>query len=174
VYNSAGITDSKIPDVQAGYEKGISRVAAVLAGANYIHHAAGILESTLTVAYEQFVIDDDINGSVMRMVRGIEVNDETLSADLIDRVCQGGEGHFLGEQQTLKMMTTEYYYPHVGDWQALDKWRADGRLTITARARRKAKRILETHQPQPILPEIDAAIRERFKIFLPVELVNLE
>jgi trimethylamine--corrinoid protein Co-methyltransferase len=174
VYNSAGLTDSKIPDIQAGYEKGISNVAAVLAGANYIHHAAGILESTLAVAYEQFVIDDDVNGSVMRMVRGIEVNDETLSVDLIDRVSRGGEGHFLGEQQTLEMMTTEYYYPHVGDRQARDKWRAGGKLTTAAHARRKAKQILETHQPQPIPPQIDSAIRERFKICLPRELANIE
>jgi trimethylamine--corrinoid protein Co-methyltransferase len=174
VYNSAGITDSKIPDVQAGYEKGISDVAAVLAGANYIHHTAGILESTLTVAYEQFVIDDDINGSVMRMVRGIEVNDETLSVDLIDQVCQGGEGHYLGEQQTLEIMTTEYHYPRVADRKARDKWRADGRLNMAVRARRKARQILETHQPQPIPHEIDGAIRERFRIYLPVELASLE
>jgi trimethylamine--corrinoid protein Co-methyltransferase len=173
VYNSAGITDSKIPDIQAGYEKGISNMAAVLAGANYIHHAAGILESTLAVAYEQFVIDDDINGSVMRMVRGINVNDEALSVDLIDRVCRGTEGHYLGEQQTLEMMNSEYYYPHVGDRQARDKWRADGGLTMAARARRLAKQILDTHQPQPIPPEIDAAIRDRFRIYLPVELANI-
>ena len=78
VYNSAGLSDAKIPDVQAGYEKGITGLAAALAGANYIHHSAGLLESMLSVAYEQYVIDDDINGSVMRMVRGIEVTDETL------------------------------------------------------------------------------------------------
>ncbi len=172
VYNSAGLTDSKIPDVQAGYEKGITNMAAVLAGANYIHHSAGFLESMLTVAYEQYVIDDDINGSAMRMVRGIEVNDETLSVDLIDRVCRGHEGHFLGEQQTLEMMTTEYYYPHTGDRQTRGNWRNGGRLNMAARARRRAKQILETHQPQSIPQEIDAAIRERFKIYLPPELAN--
>ena len=174
VYNSAGLTDSKMPDVQAGYEKGIASMAAVLAGANYIHHSAGFLESMLTVAYEQFVIDDDINGSVMRMVRGIEVNDETLSVDVIDRVCKGGEGHFLGEQQTLELAATEYYYPHTGDRQTRGNWRADGRLNMAARARRTAKQILETHQPQPISQEIDRAIRERFRIFLSPELANLE
>jgi trimethylamine--corrinoid protein Co-methyltransferase len=173
VYNSAGLTDSKVPDIQAGYEKGISDMAAVLAGANYVHHTAGLLDSTLTAAYEQYVIDDDINGSVMRVVRGIEVTDETLSVDLIDGVCRGGEGHFLGEQQTLELMTTEYYYPHTGDRQTRDKWRADGRLDMRTRARQKAKQILETHQPDPIPPEIDAAIRERFKIRLPPELAGV-
>jgi trimethylamine--corrinoid protein Co-methyltransferase len=87
-------------------------------------------------------------------------------------VCQGGEGHFLGEQQTLEMMTTEYYYPHIGDRQTREKWRSDGRLNTAARARRRTEQILETHQPQPIRPEIDAAIRERFRILLPFELAN--
>lgn len=174
VYNSAGLTDSKIPDIQAGYEKGITSMAAVLAGANYIHHTAGFLESMLTVAYEQYVIDDDINGSVMRMVKGIEVNDETLSLDVIDRVCRNGEGHFLGERQTLELLGTEYYYPHTGDRQTRGNWRADGRLNMAARARQKAKQILETHRPEPIPPEIDTAIRQRFRILLPPELANVK
>lgn len=173
VYNSSGLTDAKVPDIQAGYEKGITGLAAALAGANYIHHSAGFLESMLTVAYEQYVIDDDINGSIMRAVRGIEITDETLSVDLIDQVCRG-EGHFLGTQQSLELMTTEYYYPHTGDRQRREDWEADGRLDMWERARRKARRILETHQPEPIPPEIDAAIRERFDILLPAAGWRLE
>jgi trimethylamine--corrinoid protein Co-methyltransferase len=165
VYNSSGLADSKVPDIQAGYEKGITSVTAALAGANYIHHSAGLLESMLTVAYEQFIIDDDINGSIMRMVRGIEVTDETLSLDVIEQVCQG-EGHFLGTQQSLEMMHSEYYYPHTGDRQSRANWEEDGGLDMWERARSKARHILKTHQPTPIPPEIDAAIRERFEILL--------
>jgi trimethylamine--corrinoid protein Co-methyltransferase len=106
VYNSSGLTDSKVPDIQAGYEKGLTGLAAALAGANYIHHSAGFLESLLTIAYEQYVIDDDINGAIMRMVRGIEVTDETLSVDVIEQVCRGG-GRYLGTQQSLALMNTE-------------------------------------------------------------------
>ncbi len=166
VYNSSGLADSKIPDIQAGYEKGITSVTAALAGANYIHHSAGMLESMLTVAYEQFVIDDDVNGSIMRMVRGIEVTDETLSLDVIEQVCQG-EGHFLGTQQSLDLMHSEYYYPHTGDRQSRDSWEADGSQDMWQRAQAKARQILQTHQPDAIAPEIDAAIRERFEILLP-------
>jgi trimethylamine--corrinoid protein Co-methyltransferase len=170
VYNSSGLTDSKIPDIQAGYEKGITDLAAALAGANYIHHSAGFLESMLTVAYEQYVIDDDINGSVMRMVRGIEVSDETLSVDVIEEACLG-EGHFLGTQQSLAMMNTEYYYPHTGDRQRRADWEGDGALDMWERSRQKAKQLLRTHHPDPIPPEVDAAIRERFEILLPKDTV---
>jgi trimethylamine--corrinoid protein Co-methyltransferase len=166
VYNSSGLTDSKIPDVQAGYEKGITGAAAALAGANYIHHSAGLLESMLTIAYEQYVIDDDINGSIMRMVRGIEVTDETLSIDVIEQVTKG-EGHYLGTQQSLAMMNTEYYYPHTGDRQRRDDWENDGGLDMWQRSKEKAREILKTHEPEGISAEVDAAIRERFNIFLP-------
>lgn len=161
LYNSSGLADSKIPDVQAGYEKGISSVTAALSGANYIHHSAGMLESMLTVAYEQFVIDDDINGSIMRMVRGIEVTDETLSLDVIEQVC-AGEGHFLGTQQSLELMHSEYYYPHTGDRHSREIWESQGGLDMRERARNKAADILQTHRPLPIPPEVDAAAKKRF------------
>lgn len=166
VYNSSGLTDSKLPDVQAGYEKGITGLAVALAGANYIHHSAGFLESMLTVAYEQYVIDDDINGAVMRMVRGMEVNDKTLSVEVIDQVCRG-EGHYLGTEQSLELMQTEYYYPHSSDRRRRADWEQDGSLDMRARAQRRARQILATHRPQPVPPEVDAAIRQRFEILLP-------
>ncbi len=166
VYNSSGLSDAKIPDIQAGYEKALTGLSAALAGANYIHHSAGMLESLLTVAYEQYVIDDDINGSIMRMVRGIEVNDDTLSVDLIDEVCHG-EGHFLGTQQSLALMNSEYYYPHTGDRQRRADWEGDGGLDMREKARQEARHILDSHEPEPIPPEVDAAIRKRFEILLP-------
>jgi trimethylamine--corrinoid protein Co-methyltransferase len=172
VYNSSGLTDAKIPDIQAGYEKGITGMATALAGSNYIHHSAGFLESLLTVAYEQYVMDDDINGTILRMVRGIEVTDDTLSVDLIDQVCRG-EGHYLSTPQTLSLMNTEYYYPHTGDRQMRERWAADGRLDMWARARQKARKILQSHQPQPIPPDVDAAIRHQFEIVLPSELAGV-
>ena len=172
VYNSSSLTDSKASDVQAGYEKGITSTAAALAGSNYIHHSAGFLESMLTVSYEQYVIDDDINGSIMRMVRGIEVNDETLSVEVIDQVCRG-EGHYLGTQQSLEMMQTEYYYPHTGDRQRREDWEEAGSLDMRERARARAQEILETHKPARLDPAVDQAIRERFEILLPPELAGM-
>ncbi|MGB0387380.1 MAG: trimethylamine methyltransferase family protein [Ardenticatenaceae bacterium] len=172
VYNSSGLTDSKIPDIQAGYEKGLTGLAAALAGSNYIHHSAGLLESLMTVAYEQFVIDDDINGSIMRMVRGIEVTEETLSLDVIREVCHG-EGHYLGTQQSLSMMRSEFYYPHTADRRSRDDWLNNGAKDMWTVAREKARHILKTHQPQRIDPHIDAAIRQRFDIVLPFELAGV-
>ncbi|MCP4425593.1 MAG: methyltransferase, partial [Chloroflexi bacterium] len=95
IYSSSALTDSKTPDIQAGFEKGLTTAVVALAGAQYNHHSAGMLESMLAVAYEQYVIDDDINGQAMRLVRGMEVTEESLSLDVIHDVCNG-EGHYLG------------------------------------------------------------------------------
>jgi trimethylamine--corrinoid protein Co-methyltransferase len=104
------------------------------------------------------------------MVRGIEVSDETLSIDVIEQVCRG-EGHYLGTQQSLALMNTEYYYPHTGDRQRRDDWENEGSLDMRERSRQKAREILKNYRPEPISAEIDAAIRERFNILLPENFV---
>ena len=171
VYNSSALTDSKLPDVQAGYEKGISSVTAALAGANFIHHSAGFLESLLAVAYEQFVIDDDINGAVMRMVRGIEVTDETLAVDVIREVVEG-EGHFLGHPQTLSRMNDEYYYPHTADRRSRGDWEEAGAPDMRELARQKARELLATAWPTHIPAAVDAQVRAEFDIRLPREIMQ--
>jgi trimethylamine--corrinoid protein Co-methyltransferase len=171
VYNSCGITESKVPDVQAGFEKGLTTAVTALAGAQFNHHSAGMLESLLTVAYEQYIIDDDINGQVMRLVRGLEVTDESLSVDVIDAVCRG-EGHYLGNAQTIGLMTSEYYYPHTADRVTRSDWEAAGALDMRAVAQRKAQETLRTSFPTILSKEVDDRLRSEFNILLPVEVMQ--
>lgn len=168
IYNSSGIADSKVGDAQAGFEKGITTATAALAGSNYVHHSAGFLESLLTVAYEQYVIDNDINGAVMRLTRGIEVTEESLAVDVIHDVCNGAN-HFLGHQHTRDLMTTEYLYPSLFDRRTRDDWQEAGSQDIRQVAKERANQILTEHWPEIISDEIDAQIREEFEILLPRE-----
>ncbi|HXV42997.1 MAG TPA: trimethylamine methyltransferase family protein [Anaerolineae bacterium] len=172
IYNSCGITDSKIPDIQAGFEKGLTTAVTALAGANYNHHAAGMLESLLSVAYEQYVIDDDIGGQVMRLVRGLEVTDEALSLDVIHEAVTG-EGHYLGQPQTLELMNTEYHYPHTADRATRADWEAAGSLDMRERARRHARQTLQSFFPEIVPEEIDRQVRGEFNILLPREVMRL-
>ncbi len=170
IYNSCGITDSKIPDIQAGFEKGLTTAVTALAGANYNHHAAGMLESLLAVAYEQYVIDDDIGGQVMRLVRGLEVTEESLSVDVIHEVANG-EGHYLGQPQTIELMNTEYHYPHTADRSTRADWEAAGSLDMRERARRQARQTLQTFFPEIVAEEVDRQVRSEFNILLPREVM---
>jgi trimethylamine--corrinoid protein Co-methyltransferase len=163
IYNSAGMTEAKVADVQAGMEKAQSLLQVALSGANFIHHAAGMLEDMSTIAYEQFVLDNEMLGMGMRAVRGIEVNDETLAVEIIDRVGPGG--HFLMDEHTLRHMRRELFYPSpVFDRQKRHLWEQDGATDAWQRAREVARRILEDHQAQPIDPEVGAWIWKRFSL----------
>ena len=164
-YNSSGLTDSKIPDVQAGWEKAFTSLLAAMAGSNYVHHAAGMLESMISVAYEQYVIDDEIIGMSCRVLKGIDVDPEHLALEIIDSVGPGG--NFMASPHTLKHMRDEYFNGNgIADRKSRQKWEKEGSLNTWERARKKAKEILATHKPEMIPPEIDARIRERFEILL--------
>ncbi len=164
----AGMTDSKVPDVQAGYEKGYSVAAAALAGPSLIFAYAGGLASLLAFSFEQAVLDNEVLGNVLRMVRGMDVTEESLSVDVIAEVC-AGPGHFLDHPDTLARMKRDYLYPSVGDRESPSGWIANDRPTALARAETRARDILTSHFPEAIDAKTDAAIRAKFDIRLEPE-----
>lgn len=164
----AGMADAKVPDNQAGHEKGVTTALAALAGANMIYESAGMLASLMACSFEAFVIDNDMLGNVLRAARGIEVNDETLSLDVIREAVEG-PGHYLGQAQTLSLMKTEYLYPRLSDRSRIEEWEAAGRPNIRERARARVREILRGHYPAYLDPAVDAEIRRRFPILVPPE-----
>ncbi len=168
---AAGMADAKIPDAQSGGEKGYTTVLAAQAGANMVQEAAGMQASLLGTALESYVIDNDLLGSVQRTVRGIEVNDETLSFDVM-RAVTSGPGHYLGEAQTLDGMERDYFYPDLADRDTPAVWEDGGSLDIRERAKTRTREILSSHYPAHIDPARDAEIREKFAIHLPRELMQ--
>ena len=162
---AASMTDSKLPDAQAGYEKGLTTLAAALAGGNLIYESAGMFSSLLGVSFEGFVIDNDILGSVQRIVRGVEVNDDTLNLEAIENSIRG-EGHFLGGDQTLAAMQRDYFYPPLSDRDSPDVWTEAGKIDMQTRARQRALSLLENHFPSHINSATDDLIRSSYRIHL--------
>lgn len=164
----AGMTDSKLPDDQAGYEKGITVALAALSGCNNVSESAGMMGSLMGLSFEALVIDNDMLGNILRAVRGVEVTDETLSYEIIEDVVNG-DGHFLRQPQTLEFMRTEFQYPELADRNAPKDWVDAGALDMRQRASERAKEILSTHYPVYIDPAIDKKIRDQFPIALKPE-----
>ena len=166
--SAAGMADSKLPDVQSGYEKGITNVLAGLSGLNLVYESAGMHASLLGFCLESLIIDNDMLGQCLRCVRGIDVSDAALSVDVITDVCINGPGHYLGHGQTLKLMQTEYFYPAIADRFSPKEWNEKGRPDILQRAIGEKKRILSTVFPDHIPRSLDDALRARFSnILLP-------
>jgi len=159
-YSTAGMTDSKVVDCQAGYESGMMNLLVAMSGADYIHDAAGLMEFDLTVSYEKLVIDDEIIGRCLRVLRGIEVTEDTLAVDLIEEVGAGGD--FLGQEHTIRYMRSEFAKATVSDRETRAKWTEEGRKDTFQRAHERALKILARHQPPGIPAELDAQIRRRF------------
>ncbi len=162
---ACGMTDSKTMDAQAGYEKAVSTTALALAGGNHVAAYPGIVGSLIGQSFEGMVIDNDMLGNVQRLLRGIEVTDETLSYDVIENAVFG-TGHFLNQPQTLALMQTEYLYPDVADRRSPGEWEAGGKEDVYELAHGKVKSILSSHYPEYIDPVADARIREKFPIRL--------
>ncbi|MGO9425614.1 MAG: trimethylamine methyltransferase family protein [Steroidobacteraceae bacterium] len=163
---ASGMSDAKLPDMQAGYEKAYNHALVGNAGANLIYESAGMLASLLGFSLESLIIDNDVIGAVQRTIKGIEVSDESLSLDTIRKVCLEGPGHYLGSDQTLQLMQREYIYPTVGDRTSPNQWVEEGRPSVIERAARKLQSILTSHYPSHIPDSVDAAIRERLPIRL--------
>jgi len=162
---AAGMADSKLPDNQAGHEKALTVSLAAHAGANVVFESAGMLASIMAASHEALVIDNDMLGAINRTVRGIEISPESLSTSVIEEVVRG-EGHFLGQDQTLSMMQTEYPYPLIGDRLSPDDWKDAGAMSATERAHQWVSETLANYHPTHLSADVDARIREHFPIAL--------
>jgi trimethylamine---corrinoid protein Co-methyltransferase len=166
---ASGMTDSKVPDAQSGAEKAYCHALVGNAGANLIYESAGMHASLLGFSLESVLIDNDIIGATQRTIRGIDVDDASLSFETTRDVCLHGPGHYLGSEQTLQLMQSAYLYPAIGDRKSPNEWTEQGALDITQRAEKKVQEILSTHFPAHVPEAVDARIREQFPVKLPRE-----
>ncbi|WP_298837916.1 trimethylamine methyltransferase family protein [uncultured Roseobacter sp.] len=160
---AASMTDAKAIDAQYGAEKGISSLAAALAGGNLIYESSGMTASLLGASFEAFVLDDEMHAATYRTLRGVEVTEDNLGYEAIcDAVL--GAGHFLGGTHTSAAMERDYFYPSLADREAPRTWEENGAEDAWSRARDKACRILREHHPEYLNAAQDRAIREAFRV----------
>lgn len=156
-YSTGGMSDAKVSDAQAGVEKSLQALTVALAGGNYIHDAAGLMESCLICSYEQYVIDNEMLGMISRILHGIRVTPETLSFDQIKEI--GPRGNFMGLRHTLDHIRKEHYLPRLFDRSTYDTWEARGARDIREAARDKAREILDSHRVEPLATEIQEELQ---------------
>ncbi len=160
---AAGIADAKLPNMQAGWEQATSNIMAGLSGLNMVYESVGMHASLLGFCLESLVLGNDMLGQVLRCVRGIDINDDTVGIDVMRSVCLEGPGHYLGQDQTLRLMQTEYIYPDVADRLSPKEWEEIGRPNLIKAAKTRKDEILSNAQ-HLIDPELDAALQSKFNI----------
>ncbi len=142
-------------DAQSGHEKTITSLLPALAGANLIY-GLGMLESGVTIDYAQLVMDAEFARMVKYCLPGIRVDDETLAVDVIAEV--GPFSDFLSHDDTFRGMRGQSQTRLI-DRRVREDWTAAGSTTIYDRARAEARRILETHRPEPLQADVAEELR---------------
>lgn len=157
MWSTGGCTDSKTLDQQAALEGALSVVFAGLSGADLVHDV-GYTESGITGSMHQLVMMDEAIQMTQRVLQGIEVNEETLALDVIERVGPGG--HFLDDDHTYEHFRKEFWFPTLTDRQRWSDWEAAGKQTMGDRVQVRLNEILDTHEPVPLAPEVQTQIDE--------------
>jgi trimethylamine--corrinoid protein Co-methyltransferase len=140
-----GPSDSKEIDFQNGYEKGMGILLSAISGANMINTIGG-LTGELSYHPVQSVLDNDIAGSIVRFLEGVQVTDETLAVDLLNQVGPI-PGFFLDKTHTMKWWRKETFMPHAADTLPYTEWLKVGKKTALDYARERADQLLAAYKP---------------------------
>jgi len=153
-------SDSKITDEQAAYESSLLGLIMSMSGNNIVW-GVGSIESESSITFEQAVIDNDMIGALRRVMRGIDVTDDTLALDLIKKVGIGGS--YLREKHTIQYYTKEVAELRVTDRHSKEKWDKLGAKSMMERAKGRVEEILREHVPEPLDSDIQKQLAKIIK-----------
>lgn len=145
-----------MPDAQAAHEKTITSLLPAMSGANLIY-GMGMLESGQTWSHEQLIIDNDIVTMIKHAIQGISVTDDRMAVDIVKQAHEIKD--FLHQKHTIKFMR-EQSRPKLLDRTTRGTWEAKGGKDLTEAAREEARRIIKTHQPEPLSDDVKKTLRE--------------
>ncbi|MBC8247389.1 MAG: trimethylamine methyltransferase family protein [Deltaproteobacteria bacterium] len=157
-----GGSDSKLPDIQSGYEFTLSATLSALSGAN-ISFGCGVLEQGMTIDYAKLMMDAEMIRMIQNVLRGVAVNDESLAMDVIHEVGPGGA--YIAHDHSLSTMRSQsqsklFDRRSRSDWMELTHGE-----DIQEQAYRTAINILQNHRPPELLPGVAEAMQEMVKEF---------
>jgi trimethylamine--corrinoid protein Co-methyltransferase len=171
VYINVGLTDSKLPDAQAGLEAGVTLAWGALAGADIFGHL-GIAGVDQASSLAMLLMQHEIVGYVERLMEGMTISDEALGLDVIRNV--GHDGTFLAEAHTVRHFREELWFPRLLDREFWPTWSAQGASTMHERCVALKDQILREHRPVPLdenvareIDQIVAAAERELRTSLP-------
>ena len=162
---ASSMADAKAVDAQMGVEKGLSSLAAGLAGANMVYESAGMMASLLGASFEAMILDNEMLALNQRAIRGVEVTEETLGFAAIEKAVYG-DGHFLGGEQTMDAMLRDYYYPKLANRDNPTVWEETGAPDAWQAAKTQLAQLQAEPRDNYLSKEADDAIRGKFTIHL--------
>jgi trimethylamine--corrinoid protein Co-methyltransferase len=158
--SGGGLTSSQTVDAQAAYEAVMTMWPTMLAGTNFVMHAAGWLESALVTCYEKFVVDVEVLRMMLEVFKPLEVGEEALAYSAHQEVGQGG--HFLGAVHTLERFRDCFYRPLLSSTENYERWNRNGGRDAATRASEIWQKTLAEYEKPPI----DEGLEQELKAFV--------
>ena len=147
---------SKVPDAQAAAESQATLVPTLMAGTNFVLHAAGWLEGGLAMGYEKFIIDNDQCGLMTQFAAGVDLSENGQALDAIREIGPGS--HFLGAAHTYQNFETAFARSEVANNDSYEQWLEEGSLDAAQRANLLWKKKLDEYEAPELDPDIDRAL----------------
>ncbi|MFX1517848.1 MAG: trimethylamine methyltransferase family protein [Promethearchaeota archaeon] len=147
------LSDSKVPDAQAGFEGGMGALLAGLTGINMIS-GPGMLDFESTQSFEKVIIDNEIAGMVKRLIQGINDYGEPFAQNILKDY--DSQVSLLSHPTTLNLFRKELYLPFIVDgYQVInretrDLWKLSGEMSARQRAKHIAVKLSERRARHPI------------------------
>jgi trimethylamine--corrinoid protein Co-methyltransferase len=154
------LTSSQTPDAQAAYEGLNTMLPAFLAGANYVEHAAGWLESGLVAGFEKFIVDIEMLRVLKEEFRPMEIDEASLAFDAHQEVGYGG--HFFGAAHTLERFRDCFYRPLLSSTENFERWQSRGGHDAAERAATLWREALDRYEQ----PALDPGLRAELEGFV--------
>jgi len=156
--SGGGLTDAHLADAQAGVESALALSTAARSGINFVLHACGILGSYISMSFEKFLVDEELCGMVRRLLRPVEVTDESIDLPMIQKVGIGGQ--YLTQPKTFKLCRTEFFLPQLANRQNYQGWTDTGKLRADQRATEELQARLAKYEKPEIDPAVERALSE--------------
>jgi trimethylamine--corrinoid protein Co-methyltransferase len=157
----ATLTDAKSIDWQAGVEGAFSTLLLVLAHGEgaYLSQAVGQLDSYLASSAEKFVVDDEICGRLISILKGLDTSEESYALETIMGI--GHEAGYLTDDHTFNHFK-ERWQPTVSDWDTYEDWDRKGNVDIVERARARVNQLLDSY----IAPQLDQELEKDLRKYV--------
>ena len=152
VYINVGLTDSKLPDAQAGLEAGVTLALAAAAGADVFGHM-GISGVDQATSPDMLVLQDEVIAYVESTLRDLDVSDEALGLDVIADAGPGGS--FIDKPHTAERFRKELWFPRLLDRDYYQAWLDGGAPSLADRVAARKADLLAAHEVEPLPADLD-------------------
>ena len=159
IFGTGGCTDDEKVGIQAAAEVTYSILVSTLTGADLVHDV-GIVSHDTMISLELMVLVDEIIDMVKVLMGGIEINDETLPLDLIERL--GPRASYLSESHTMKHFR-KFWVPRIFDRSFV---REKGVKGCEELLNERTIEILKTHKPKPLPEDLVRELKKVEKTWL--------